>query len=71
MSFEEIMAKFDQRCHFAVIRRRSHLEDYLEVGFSTVGIGPDYFLWVMLNRRYAENLEEIGYRHPPTPTAPA
>lgn len=50
MSFEEIMAKFDDRSFFVIIHRTFH-ENYLEIGFSTMDT-PDYFLWMMLDPKY-------------------
>lgn len=47
MSFDEIMGKFSNRCHFSVIHRRSDRENHLEVAFSTLdAFGPTYFLWI-------------------------
>jgi len=47
MSFEEVLKKFDNKCHFVVINRYSVMskERYGETGFRTMA-DPDYFLWV-------------------------
>lgn len=47
MSFEEIMDKFTDKCHFVFIHRRGHIydNDYIETGFCTFG-QPEYFLWL-------------------------
>jgi len=47
MSFEEILKKFNNECHFVIINRYSIMseERYGETGFSTM-TDPDYFLWV-------------------------
>lgn len=61
MSFEDIMAKLDQKCHFAIIHRNNSMENYLEVGFSTMGRGPDYFLWINLDIKYLEEFtKDLG-----------
>lgn len=53
MSFEDIMAKFDSSCHFIFIHRRGfkglHGEYLIEVGFSTMNKGPNYYLWIQLS----------------------
>ena len=50
MSFEEIMKKFDEKCHFVVIHRQGNFRfegDFIEVGFCTINVNePDYFLWI-------------------------
>ena len=48
MSFEEIIEKFDNTCHFHIVHRNNNLENYLEIGFSTLK-SPDYFLWILLD----------------------
>lgn len=49
MSFEEIMLKFNNHCHFTVIHRQGIIEpDYGEIGFSTM-TGVSYFLWILLS----------------------
>lgn len=57
MSFEDIMKKFDQECHFVVIERRGFdPNEYKgEVGFCTLK-GNDHYLWIHLS---VENLNEI------------
>ena len=61
MSFEDIMAKLNEKCHFAVMHRNSSVENYLEIGFSTMNKGPDYFLWIHLDPKhideFTKNLE--------------
>lgn len=54
MSFEDIMAKLTPKCHFSIIHRNNSMEDYLEIGFSTMNQGPDYFLWINLDIKYLE-----------------
>lgn len=54
MSFEDIMAKLDHKCHFVIIHRDLEPENYLEVGFSTLNTGPDYFLWIHLYVKYLD-----------------
>lgn len=63
MSFEDIMAKLDERCHFVIIHRNTWGDDYLEIGFSTIGKEPAYFLWIILDPEYLDwaKLEELGY----------
>lgn len=48
VSFDEIMQKFDSTCLFNVIHR-NNIEDYLEVGFCTVGSVVDHFLWIIID----------------------
>ena len=44
LSFEEIMSKYTNACHFSIIHRIS--ENKLEIAFRTMNTGPDYFLWI-------------------------
>lgn len=60
-SFEDMMARLDERSHFVIIHRNSCGDDYLEVGFSTMASGPDYFLWIILDPAWIDKLQEIGY----------
>ena len=53
MSFDDIMAKLDQKCHFG-IHSNTNSENYLEIGFSTMNLGPDYFLWIQLDVKYLD-----------------
>ncbi len=48
MPFEEIMKKFDNKCHFHIVHRNLNTENYLEIGFCTLN-SPDYFLWILLD----------------------
>jgi len=61
MPFDEIMAKLNGKAHFTIIHRNNDMENYLEVGFSTMNNGPDYFLWIVLDikylREFTKNLE--------------
>ena len=54
MSFDDIMAKLNQKCHFIIIHRNVDPENYLEVGFSTLNVGPDYFLWIHLDIKHLD-----------------
>ena len=51
MSFKEIMAKFDNTCHFVIIQRnsRNQVPAVGEIGFSTMTGSINYFLWINLN----------------------
>ncbi len=48
LPFEKIIEKFDNTCHFHIVHRNNNLENYLEIGFSTLK-SPDYFLWILLD----------------------
>lgn len=48
MTFEDALAMMTERDHFVVIWRVRQDESYLEIGFSTIGKDPDYFLWINL-----------------------
>ena len=54
MSFDDIMAKLNQKCHFTIIHRNVAPENYLEVGFSTMNVDVDYFLWIHLDIKYLD-----------------
>jgi hypothetical protein len=55
MSFEEILEKFDDQAHFSMIHRCVPPENHLEIGFRVgAGNGPDYFLWLIVNMKNAE-----------------
>ena len=58
MSFEEFMeTKFrDEKRFFTVIHRNGFGEDHLEVCFSTMGLGPDYFLYLTVDPGKAAEL---------------
>ena len=59
MTFEDIMSKFDKKCHFVIIKREEpsiKLTRYGEIGFSTMGKGLDYFLWIFLTEEDLDNL---------------
>ena len=59
MSWEDIMAKLDKKCHYVFIHRRGYDEHgpeigsewFLEIGFCTMADNPDYFLWVNLDQK--------------------
>ena len=55
MNWEDIMAKLDKKCHYVFIHRRGYDENesewLVETGFSTMGNGPDYFLWVNCDQK--------------------
>lgn len=61
MSYEDVMKKYDQKCHTVVILRRGSDPDqyYGEVGFTTMK-GVDHFLWVILD---VDKLMEIVDKH--------
>lgn len=61
MSFEDIMKKFDNKCHFT-IKYRSDTKNYLEVAFGTMSTGVDYFLWMFLEPQYLEQIYDERYR---------
>ena len=52
MSFDDIMKKFNDKCHFSVIRRRGWTDltpkFYGEIGFRTM-TSVDYFLWLYVS----------------------
>ena len=68
MSFEDIMKKLDKTSHYTIIHRRGYesWKDHrifpsdkmsisrwkLEMGFCTMGVGPDYFLWIDLDESF-------------------
>lgn len=57
MPFEQILAMLDEKCHFVVIHRRGDdtVKDklwgqwYLELGFCTMSMGPNHYLWLHLH----------------------
>ena len=55
MPLEEMLAKFDYKCHFSVVERTLY-DVGGEVVFRTMGGKIDYFLWVYLT---LEKLEEL------------
>lgn len=68
MSYDNIMKKFNDSCHFVVIHRRGY-EDWKdkehfdnrwcgEIGFSTM-TGVSNYLWVWLSEENLENLISI------------
>lgn len=64
MSYEEIKNKLANDSHFVIIHRNnSPVEDHLEIGFSTMGAEPNYYLWIYLDVKYipefTENLKEL------------
>jgi len=51
MTFEEVMKKFDNKCHFTVIYRQNRFAEhgpYFEVSFSEIKTGKSYFLWLFV-----------------------
>lgn len=64
MSFEEVMLKFSNSCHFTIIHRKGYKNDSdlwrwkVEVGFSTMGGGVDYFLWIHMEETELSKLIE-------------
>jgi hypothetical protein len=56
MPFEEILTHLNQKAHFCVVIRDHANKPYLEVGFSTMNAGKDYFLWLNLNIPEGEKL---------------
>jgi hypothetical protein len=68
MSFDEIIEKFTNKCHFVIIHRRGDTKwkdkdkDNLydewcgEIGFCTMGLGIDYYLWIYITEEQLENL---------------
>lgn len=61
MSFEDILAKLDQKCHFVFIHRKGYEERkdddwgrwYLEAGFCTM-TGVSYYLWTKVDEKLLE-----------------
>ena len=49
MSFEEVMEMFMPNCHFTVIHRRGIGDWHGEIGFSTMGVGVEHFLWIYVS----------------------
>ncbi len=62
MDFASILAMLDSPCHFVIIERRptSSSERCLEVGFRTMRGDPEYFLWIVVNLRNAQELALPG-----------
>lgn len=59
MPFDEIMKKLDDKAHFCIIHRNNDMENYLEIGFSTMNSGsPDYFLWINLDIKHLEEFTQ-------------
>lgn len=57
ISFEDIMKKFTNNCHFSIIHRRNPLgEEIGEVGFSTMGVKVTHFLWIYIRLKDLENI---------------
>jgi hypothetical protein len=58
MSYKDVMKRFNQKCHFVIIDRYDLLTKsrYGEVGFNTLGSGPEYFLYILVT---SDILEEI------------
>lgn len=48
MSYDDILGYFNNSCHFVVIQRNGYDDPYGEIGFSTLGRDPEYFLWLIL-----------------------
>lgn len=55
VSFDEIMEKLDEDAYFTIIHRNSSHENHLEIGFRTGGLGPDYFLWMILDPEHIDD----------------
>ena len=57
MSFEDIMKKFDNSCHFVVINRYDvmNYEHYGEIGFSTIA-GKEYVLWIYITDKDLDDI---------------
>ena len=62
MPYNEIMSKLTNGCHFVVIHRRYDEpdRDYGEIGFSTMTLGSDYFLWIHIT---VDDLNKIVQKH--------
>lgn len=50
MSFDEMVSKLNNKCHFVVIMRNNPFNDesYGEIGFSTIMDNPECFLFIEL-----------------------
>lgn len=55
-SWEKIIEKLNDSCHFTVINRRDGIYKYVEVVFCTLAMRPDYFLWVLIDEDYLNDL---------------
>jgi hypothetical protein len=59
MPFEEILDMLESSSHFVVIwRHRIDKENFLEVGFSTMGKEPEYFLWIKIDKKHIPELTQ-------------
>lgn len=59
--FEDVLAMLNDKCHFTIIYRDNPWEVRLEIAFSTLSLGPDYFLWIILDPEWRTRLNELGY----------
>jgi hypothetical protein len=60
LTFEEIMAKFDNSAHFVVIDRKFHMLDekkHFEIGFSATSV-IDYFLFIWVEDEKMQTIIE-------------
>jgi len=49
-TYDEIMNKFEDDSHFTIIERYYYMGDnYGEIGFRTMNLGVDYFLWIKIS----------------------
>jgi hypothetical protein len=56
MPFSDILLKLNNESHFTIIHRKTSGENHVEFGFSTMGSGPSYFLWINLSLDKANKL---------------
>lgn len=49
MDWATVISKFDDSCLFSIIHRDQQTNPHLEIGFSTMGKQPIYYLWIELN----------------------
>lgn len=57
MTFDEALELLDDSCHFVVINRKGYPERFCgEIGFSTMGIGKNIFLFIYTSEEALEQL---------------
>jgi hypothetical protein len=57
MSYNEVITKLDDSCHFVVIHRKGYNEHYyLEVAFCTLAKKPEYYLWINCEEKYVKEI---------------
>jgi hypothetical protein len=57
MSFEEVMmSHFNAESVVSMIYRNNYKENYLEVGFRSMGKDKDWFLWIQVDEKHKDDI---------------